>query len=594
METNMAISFTGIDDTSDLENIISSLFSGGISLVSGSPLYIGANGQGSTFSDGSSATGFTNGLLLTSGSGILPSTNGSTEFSTQRGSSGDADLDAASATISAGSTFDANTLQFRIFVSDPSIQSVTINFAFGSDEFPEFSSNFSDVGAILVNGQNVAYFSNGKPLAVINENLEAGAFIDNTSGSVAIEYDGLSRPLSVVVPVNQGENTIKFGVADTNDISLDSGLFIGSVVAGDAGGGGSITQPPIAGDDVASTSAATAVTINVAANDSDPDGMIASYALGTGAANGAAVLNADNTFTYTPNAGFTGIDSFSYTVTDNAGATDTATVQVTVDPAGGTQQDSLSLHVAGDSFEGNAQFIVLVDGQQVGGIQTAIAEFSPGSGQFQDVTLQGDFGPNPQNVTVQFINDAYNGSSSADRNLYVDKLVFNGQTYEGEHAFNPTGVNTSQPADAAALFFQDAPLVFKLENTLSLSVAEDQYQGDAQFIVLVDGQQIGGVQTATTAFSAGSGQFQDISITGHFGSDPSQVEVRFVNDVYGGSNNTDRNLYVNKLMLEDGRVFEGEAATNVTGVGTNQPNDAAALYFDQAALIFQTQSGLMV
>ena len=354
-----------------------------------------------------------------------------------------------------------------------------------------------------------------------------------------------------------------------------------------------VNDAPVAGDDVASTAEATAVTITVAANDSDPDGTIAGYALDTAAAHGTAVLNSDNTFTYTPNAGFTGVDSFVYKVTDDSGATDTATVQVTVNPAGGTAQDTLTLHVAEDQYQGDAQFIVLVDGQQVGAVQTATTAFSSGSEQFQDITLQGDFGPNPQNVTVQFINDAYAGTNSTDRNLYVDKLVFNGQTYEGEHAFNPTGVNTNQPTDAAALYFQDAPLVFKLENTLTLSVAENQFQGDAQFIVLVDGQQIGGVQTATTAFSSGSGQFQDISITGQFGSDPGQIEVRFVNDLYNGSNSTDRNLYVDKLTLGDGRVFEGEAATNVTGVGTSQPADAAALYFDQAALIFSTQ-GLLV
>jgi len=356
---------------------------------------------------------------------------------------------------------------------------------------------------------------------------------------------------------------------------------------------GAVNDAPIAGDDVASTSAATAVTINVAANDSDPDGTIASYALGTAPANGSALLNPDNTFTYTPKAGFTGLDSFTYTVTDNAGATDTAAVQVTVSPDSEPTQNTLTIQVASDSYAGDAQFIVLVDDLQVGDVQTATTPFSSGSGQFHAVTLQGDFGPDPQTVTVRFINDAYGGSSSTDRNLYVDKLVFNGQTYQGEQAFNPTGLNTDQPEEAAALYFQDAPLVFKLENTLTLSVAGDSFNGDAQFIVLVDGQQIGGVQTATTAFSAGSGQFQDISITGQFTLNPGEVEVRFVNDIYGGSSSTDRNLYVNKLTLGNGRVFEGEAANNVTGEGTSQPTDAAALYFDQAGLIFHTQ-GLLV
>jgi hypothetical protein len=49
-----------------------------------------------------------------------------------------------------------------------------------------------------------------------------------------------------------------------------------------------------------------------------------------GPANGAAVVNADKTITYTPKAGFSGTDSFGYKLTDAAGLSDTATVAVSV------------------------------------------------------------------------------------------------------------------------------------------------------------------------------------------------------------------------------------------------------------------------
>jgi len=88
-------------------------------------------------------------------------------------------------------------------------------------------------------------------------------------------------------------------------------------------------RPPIAADDDASTAAATPVTIDVLANDTDPDAdPLAVTAAGQGA-NGATAINADDTVTYTPNVGFSGIDTFSYTVSDGA-ATDTGTVTVTV------------------------------------------------------------------------------------------------------------------------------------------------------------------------------------------------------------------------------------------------------------------------
>jgi hypothetical protein len=46
--------------------------------------------------------------------------------------------------------------------------------------------------------------------------------------------------------------------------------------------------------------------------------------------NGTVVINADNTVTYTPNAGFRGEDRFTYTVDNGHGKTATATVTVTV------------------------------------------------------------------------------------------------------------------------------------------------------------------------------------------------------------------------------------------------------------------------
>ena len=50
----------------------------------------------------------------------------------------------------------------------------------------------------------------------------------------------------------------------------------------------------------------------------------------SGPASGTLVLNADGTFTYTPDANFNGTDSFVYQVTDGNGGTAQATVAITV------------------------------------------------------------------------------------------------------------------------------------------------------------------------------------------------------------------------------------------------------------------------
>ena len=68
--------------------------------------------------------------------------------------------------------------------------------------------------------------------------------------------------------------------------------------------------------------------ITVLANDTDPDtGDTRTITAITQGANGTvAITGAGTGLTYTPNAGFVGPDTFTYTITDGAGATDTATV----------------------------------------------------------------------------------------------------------------------------------------------------------------------------------------------------------------------------------------------------------------------------
>ena len=65
-------------------------------------------------------------------------------------------------------------------------------------------------------------------------------------------------------------------------------------------------------------------------NDSDPEGDALSITANASPQFGELVLNADGSFIYVPNAGFSGSDQFSYTITDGNGNEDSATVQITV------------------------------------------------------------------------------------------------------------------------------------------------------------------------------------------------------------------------------------------------------------------------
>ncbi len=118
-----------------------------------------------------------------------------------------------------------------------------------------------------------------------------------------------------------GEDSFTYTISDGNG-GTDSATVTVTVV----------NQPPVAEDDEAETNQGQPVDIPVLNNDSDPDGDDLSITEVGDPANGTAVVNEDGTVTYTPDAGFSGEDSFTYTISDGDGGTDTATVTVTVNP----------------------------------------------------------------------------------------------------------------------------------------------------------------------------------------------------------------------------------------------------------------------
>jgi hypothetical protein len=86
--------------------------------------------------------------------------------------------------------------------------------------------------------------------------------------------------------------------------------------------------------------------------------------------------------------------------------------------------DTLVLHLSEDAWMGNAQFIASVDGQQLGAAQSVTALHS--LGQTADFTFTGQFGAGPHDLAVTFLNDAWAGTPSTDRNLYVNSIDLDG------------------------------------------------------------------------------------------------------------------------------------------------------------------------
>jgi hypothetical protein len=90
---------------------------------------------------------------------------------------------------------------------------------------------------------------------------------------------------------------------------------------------------PDAVDDTGTTPENTPLDIDVLGNDTDADGDTVSVLDFTQPANGTVTQNPDGSLHYVPNAGFDGVDTFTYRVSDGRGGTDVATVTVTVTPA---------------------------------------------------------------------------------------------------------------------------------------------------------------------------------------------------------------------------------------------------------------------
>ena len=97
---------------------------------------------------------------------------------------------------------------------------------------------------------------------------------------------------------------------------------------------GSLNEAPVAVNDSYATN--EDVTLTVAApgvlnNDTDVDSSTLTAVLVTNPAHGTVTLSADGSFVYTPNADFSGLDSFTYRANDGFADSEVATVTLTVD-----------------------------------------------------------------------------------------------------------------------------------------------------------------------------------------------------------------------------------------------------------------------
>jgi predicted xylan-binding protein with Ca-dependent carbohydrate-binding module len=247
----------------------------------------------------------------------------------------------------------------------------------------------------------------------------------------------------------------------------------------------------------------------------------------------------------------------------------------------GKGNDVLTLTVCEDAYangdgtsnaRGDAAFTVSIDGKQLAGTYYATASGSAGASQ--SFAFMGDWAPGSHVVAVSFLNDAWGGTSSTDRNLFVTHVAYDGSNIGQIASLYGNGVATFNVSDTTAL--PTAPTGYG-NDTLILKMSEDAFQGNAQFTVLMDGKQLGGTFTTTALHSPGSSQ--SFVFKGDFGAGQHALAINFTNDLWLGTPSTDRNLYVN------GIVYNGTD----TGQSANlTPTKTFALSGGTAPLVSET------
>lgn len=214
-----------------------------------------------------------------------------------------------------------------------------------------------------------------------------------------------------------------------------------------------VDYQPEANDDAYSVPEDTLISGDLAINDlpSEDGGNI--WAIVTPPTGGEANVNPDGTFTYQPNPGFEGEDTFIYSITDTDGDVDTATVLLTVDP------DSVP------TFEviPNAAVVdesALPDGSGGGTLTTSgSVPFETGNDSVDSVVVNG--------VDVTF------GGSIIGEYGVLTVINSGESTYTWEYTLNQNAPHTDPTAIGAADQYLGETFTFELQDSDGDSVTSN-------------------------------------------------------------------------------------------------------------------------
>ncbi|WP_284106529.1 beta strand repeat-containing protein [Acinetobacter pittii] len=208
--------------------------------------------------------------------------------------------------------------------------------------------------------------------------------INTPNGVVNIDAQG-----TITFTPNAG-----FSGQETFNYSISDGQGGSSTATGTINVSAAPNTPPVASDDTYNTAFNTPVTLNPLANDTDADGnpltitAINGVTLTPGTAqqintpNGVVNIDAQGTITFTPNTGFSGQESFNYSISDGQGGTSTANQIISIAPVANDdtatvdEGDTVVIAVKGndtDAEDGTPSGVVTIVGGPANGTVTVNA-----------------------------------------------------------------------------------------------------------------------------------------------------------------------------------------------------------------------------
>ncbi len=211
------------------------------------------------------------------------------------------------------------------YASDgPIMVTITVSGGSGGNHPPQGSADSYSVNAgqtLTVSAPGVL----GNDTDPDGDPLSAALVSGASHGTASLNGDGSFS----YTPAASFTGTDSFTYTVSDGQASDGPITVMITVSGSIGG----NHPPQGSPDSYSVSAGQTLTVSapgLLANDTDPDGDALSVASSGSPSHGTQSISADGWFSYTPDAGFTGTDSFPYYVTDGQATDGPITVTITV------------------------------------------------------------------------------------------------------------------------------------------------------------------------------------------------------------------------------------------------------------------------